>query len=182
MRRRSPTCPSSTSVPGGPVHTYARPVSLVVCCGAVLIVGACTEEVRETSDSVAGAVATPGMISLAEVAGTWNVRAVVDSGGRDTTATYVLEAKADTAGWTITWPDRPPIPVRVWAQGDSVITEAGPYPSARRPGIQETMHSVFRLQGGTLVGSAIARYANAGADSIVRLRLAGGRAVREVVR
>jgi hypothetical protein len=147
------------------------------------MLAACTQDARETTDSVAGAVAAPAMVSLAEVAGTWNVRVVADSGTRDTTTTtYVLEAKADTAGWTITYADRAPIPVRVWAQGDSVIAEAGPYPSVRRPGVQETTHSVFRLQGGTLVGSAIARYATAGADSIVRLRVAGGRAVKEIVR
>jgi hypothetical protein len=164
------------------VHRKARAV-FSVCLAAAFLLAACTKDARETTDSVAGAVAAPAMISLAEVAGTWNIRAVADSGSRDTTTTtYVLEAKPDTGGWTITYPDRAPIPVRVWAQGDSVITEAGPYPSVRRPGVHETMHSIWRLQGGTLVGSTIARYATAGADSILRMRVAGGRAVKEIVR
>ena len=39
-------------------------------------------------------------------------------------------ATADTSGWTLTFPNRKPVPVRVVAvDGDSIVTEAGPYES-----------------------------------------------------
>jgi hypothetical protein len=149
---------------------------VALLCGTAAILAACTPDARDTTDSVAGAVAEPGTISLNEVVGTWNVRAVPESGSDTVTTTFVLEAKADTSGWTITYPGRPAIPVRVWAQGDSVVTEAGPYESVRRAGVRVTTHGVFRLRGDTLAGTTVARYAIAGADSILRLRATGIRA------
>ena len=98
--------------------------------------------------------------------------------GRDTAATtYVMAAAADTAGWTITFPNRRPIRMRVLAvAGDSVVTEAGPFESARRRGVRVTTRNVSRLQGDRLVGTTVARYVTTGPDSVLTLRNEGTRA------
>jgi hypothetical protein len=117
-------------------------------------------------------------ISLADVAGRWNVTSAPESGADTTTTRYVLNAMSDTAGWTITFPNRPqPVAVRVVSvDGDSIMTEAGPFESVRRKGVQVTSRTVFRRDGDRLVGSTRARYASTGADTVLVLRLEGTRA------
>ncbi|HEV2641230.1 MAG TPA: hypothetical protein VGT98_00915, partial [Candidatus Elarobacter sp.] len=110
-----------------------------------------------------------------DVAGKWNVRAVPESG--DTSATtYVLTATGTTSGWTITFPGRPPMAVKVSTDGDSIMMNAGPYASVRRKGQQVTTNGVMRMQGGNLVGTTVAHYAVKTADSVLILRTEGTRA------
>ena len=114
-------------------------------------------------------------ISLADVAGTWTMRTMPQDGD-SVLVTFDMVAGADTAGWAFHFPQREPVPVRVLAvEGDSIVTEAGPYASVLREGIQVTTHSVMRLQDGKLVGHVVARYTPAGADSVVMLRTEGTR-------
>jgi hypothetical protein len=88
-----------------------------------------------------------------------------------------LTATADTSGWTLTRPDRTTVPMRVVAVGgDSIVTEAGPYESALRKGVQVRARMVLRLQGGKLVGTTEARYALSGGDSVAHRPLEGMRA------
>ena len=87
-----------------------------------------------------------------------------------------LTATADTSGWTLTRPDRKTVPVRVVAVGgDSIITEAGPYESALRKGVQVRARMVLRLQEGKLVGTTEARYARSGGDSVAHRSTEGTR-------
>jgi hypothetical protein len=120
--------------------------------------------------------ATAAPISLADVAGRWNVVATPTSG--DTTPTmYVLTATADTTGWTIGFPNRDPIPTRVASvAGDSIVLTAGPFESVRRRGVQVTTHSILRREGDRLVGTTHATYATTGADNALTLRTEGTRA------
>lgn len=115
-------------------------------------------------------------ISLADVAGTWTMRTMPQD--RDTVlVTFDLVAGADTAGWAYHFPQREPVAVRVVAvAGDSIVTEAGPYASVLRQGVQVSVHSVLRLQDGKLVGASVARYTQSGADSVIMLRTEGTRA------
>jgi hypothetical protein len=146
-----------------------------LCCCAAVLAGCAKPEDRPARDTTAVASATPAPLSLGDVAGKWNVRATGAAG--DSVVGYQLTATADTSGWTITFPNRKPIPVRVVAvDGDSVVTEAGPYESALRKGVQVRTRNVNRLQDGTLVGTTEARYATTGADSVLRLRSEGKRA------
>jgi hypothetical protein len=130
-------------------------------------------------DSAAGTMAAtpaaPAPIALGAVAGRWDMRAVPESG--DTTATtYVLTATADSTGWRIAFPDRPPVPLRIVAvSGDSIVAEAGPYASVRRRGVQVTTRNTMRLQGDRLVGQTVARYRTTGPDSVLMLRTEGTR-------
>lgn len=121
-----------------------------------------------------GATSTPAS-PLAQTAGTWNLSSVPETG--DTTAIpSTITATSDTTGWTLTLQNRPPIPVRVRVDGDSIMTTTGPYESVIRPGVQVTTTSVFRVQGGMLVGTTTARYTTTGADSVLRLRVMGHKA------
>jgi len=133
---------------------------------------------RTAMDTVAAAPETPAAsatISLADVAGRWKVRSTDQAGGN--VVETELVATADTSGWTMIGPNRKPIPVRVIAvAGDSIVTEAGPFESFIRKGVQVTTRTVNRLQGGKLVGTIEARYAMGGRDSVAHRPTEGTRA------
>ena len=150
---------------------------LVSSCSAIVILGCSPAKDQPAADTTAAApaMAAPAAISLADVAGKWNVRATSEAG--DINVDYVLTATADNSGWTFTFPKRDPIPVRVVAvDGDSVVTEAGPYESVLRKGVQVTTRNVNRLQDGKLIGATEAHYAGTSPDSVLRLRTEGTRA------
>ena len=115
-----------------------------------------------------GALAPAATVSLADIAGKWKMRTTDESGGHAVEA--VLNATADSSGWTITAPERKPVPVRVVAvAGDSIVTESGPYESFILKGVQVTTRNTSRLQDGKLVGVTEAHYAlKGGRDSVAR--------------
>jgi len=144
----------------------------LVCCCAVLLSFACAKpDTNASADSTAAA--TP-MIALADVAGDWQVRGNNEAG--DSIISYRLHMTADTAGWTITFPGRPAVPVHfVSMAGDSIVTHSGPYESALRRGVQVQTNNVFRLRGGELVGRAVAHYRVTTADSVMVVNSTGRR-------
>jgi hypothetical protein len=150
------------------------------CCAAMLAACAKSEK-RPTDDNAAmdtamaaEAVAPAPAISLADMAGTWKVTTTDEDGGN--VVETQLVATADNSGWTMTGPKRKPMPVRVVAvAGDSVVTEAGPYESFIRKGVQVTTRTVTRLQGDKMVGTLEARYALKGGDSVAQRKLEGTR-------
>jgi hypothetical protein len=105
-------------------------------------------------------------ISLPSVAGKYRVT----SRGQapDTTVvTYELNATGDTTGWTITYPNRAAVPVRiVTVSGDSIVTETGPFTSVRRAGVPVTTRTTYRWENGQLVGTTVARYDVKGPDTV----------------
>ena len=145
---------------------------VLLCCAAALV--GCAKS-KEQPAAEAAAAAAPAAISLADVAGKWTVRVMPETGD-SVLLTYELGATADTSGWTFTFPTRRPIAMRVVAvAGDSIVTEAGPFESALRRGIQVTTRTVARLQNGKLVGTTVAQYAS-GPDPVRHLRYEGTRA------
>jgi len=149
-------------------------------CWIALVLVGCGKPADRPADDTMGeappAAAAAGAISLADVAGTWNVRTMPESGD-STLVTYELVVGADGSGWSINFPNRDPIPARVLAvEGDSIVTEAGPFESVLRKGVQVSTHQVTRLQDGKLVGTTVARYAVSGPDTVRRLRFEGTRA------
>ena len=145
------------------------------CCAAVLLGGCGRAEDRAADDRAAmdtvgassEAQATAAEISLADVAGKWKLRSTDEAGENVVEAELV--ATSDTSGWTLTAPKRKPVPVRVVAvAGDSIATEAGPFESFIRKGVQVTTRTVYRLHGGKLVGTIEAHYAIGGRDSVAR--------------
>jgi hypothetical protein len=105
------------------------------------------------------APAAPAGIKLSDVAGTWTVKSLV--GPKDSVViTTTVTQTADGKGATMQFPKGEPIPVRVVAVGgDSVVTEAGPYPSALRPGQTVTLlRSVGHYKGDAMTGTFEAHY------------------------
>jgi hypothetical protein len=143
---------------------------------AALTVFGCTRGEQAADMTQDTTMAGPmAMISLADLAGTWHVSAKPEATD-SVIATYSLAATADTAGWTITFPGRDPIPARVVSVGgDSVVVEAGPYESILRPGVMVWTRSVNRLHGGNLVGTFVAHYQTSTPDSVLAGRHEGTR-------
>jgi len=112
-------------------------------------------------------------IKLSDVAGTWTVKTLV--GPKDSVViTTVVTLTADGKGSTMVIPNRDPVPVRLVAVGgDSVVTEAGPYPSALRPGQTVTLlHLVTHYKGDTSTGTLEAKYSS---GDVFKARTAGTR-------
>jgi len=147
---------------------------------ACVLVSACAREEIEDEDTAmmedtTAAASEPVGISLADVAGTWVINARSETGQE--VPEYELEATADPSSWEIRFPDREPIPARVVeVSGDSIVSEAGPYESVLRPGVQVTTRSVYRLEGDRLIGTTVAHYQTTDADSVVIVRGEGTRA------
>ena len=93
---------------------------------------------------------------MAQWAGTWEGVAILESG--DTVPTTMV-ATDSRDGWTITLPDRDPMPLRVVsAEGDSLVLEMGPYESILREGVQVSVRQVIRMQGDAFTGTLVATY------------------------
>jgi hypothetical protein len=153
-----------------------RLIALPLC--AVVLFACAKSEQTVTKDTATPAPAmapAPAKVSLGDVAGKWTVKAM-NQAGDTTLLTYVLTATADTAGWTIQFADRKnTVPAHVMADADSIIIDAGPYPSALRKGVQVTIHGASRLVDGKLVGMTTAHYSVKTADSVRVIKTEGTR-------
>jgi hypothetical protein len=149
-----------------------RNLCLILACG--LLLPACEPAEEPAEEAPADTMAAAATISLADMAGTWNFRSVPES-GPDTTATEgQIVVTADS--WTMMLQDRDPIVGVVTISGDSIMVNAGPFESVRRSGTTVWTESVYRLEGDRLVGTIVAHYETADADSVLRLRTEGTRA------
>lgn len=146
---------------------------------AVALVACAKSDTPADTTAAASAAVTPpppAPLTPADVAGTWTVSGKNEAGD-STLVTYELMATADTTGWTITFPGRQPVPMRVVAvAGDSIVVEAGPFPSVLRRGTQvRSSRGAFRMVDGKLVGSTTTRYNTKRADSVLMIRTEGTR-------
>ena len=154
-------------------------------CGVVLLVLGCGKAADKPADTTMGeapaadaapAAAPAPTISLADLAGTWKVHSTME-GNDKVMLDYDLVTTADRSGWSIKAPKREPIPVRVVAvDGDSIVTEAGPFESLIRKGVQVSSRTVMRMQDGKLKGSTTAHYQVSTADSVAQLNIEATRA------
>ena len=154
---------------------------VAIACFTSLLLAGCMKSDKAAKDSAAAAAAAmpapapapAPALSLADFAGTWQVRAVPES-GKDTSSTnYSLTATADTAGWFITFPSGLKVPLHVAVSGDSVIESTGTFASQRRKGVKVMTEGSLKMQNGKLLGTTIAHYSKAGPDSVLRLRVEG---------
>ena len=131
---------------------------------AILLVG-CSK--ADTAADTAAAVDTampaaamePAPISLDQIAGKWNVRATNTDPSDTVVTTYVLDAKADTAGWTMQFPTGAPVAIHIMKMGgDSLVTEAGPFDSRRVKGVKVHTITTWRLRDGKLSATTVAHY------------------------
>jgi hypothetical protein len=128
-----------------------------------------------TQDTMQAAGTTMNMISLADVAGMWDLK-VMQEMGDSVLITSTLTATADTTGWSLEFPNMAPVGLHVMpAMGDSIVVHAGPYSSALRSGVMVTTEMVTRLLDGRIVGTFVARYTTTTPDSVLRGRIEGTR-------
>ena len=164
----------------------SRLASHAAACGVVVLAACAKKDSGPVDTTPAAAVApapttataagtmTPTPIALADLAGTWKFRSVPQS-GTDTSATeFTLTSAGDK--FTQTYSTGLKVPLHVSVSGDSVITDAGPFASVRRKGVQVTTHGVLRKEGDKLVGTTTAHYKTKGADSVLVLHTEGTRA------
>lgn len=139
-----------------------------VVLGCVAMAMACTKK-EEAPAADTMAVAPAPMMNLADVAGTWSMK-VMPQGSDSVVTTGEITATGTTDGWTMTLPNRPPMPMMVSVSGDSVMMDAGPYESVLRKGVQVSTHTVAQMHNGMLMGTTTAHYAS-GTDTVVMLRM-----------
>ena len=122
--------------------------------------------------SLFGLIALPSVLAaqqpglkLSDIAGVWHVRTMI--GPSDSVvATLELTETASDKGWSMVLADHPRVPVRVLTVGgDSVVWEAGPYPSTRRVGQTVVLRAVGHYKGDKMWGSFEATYSVSGKAS-----------------
>src|SRR5262245_4629060 len=79
---------------------------VLLCCAAVLV-GCSKGEETPAADSTAAAAAPPAL-TLADLAGKWHAR-VMGETSDSVLVEYDLTATADTTGWMMMLPNRPPM-------------------------------------------------------------------------
>lgn len=135
-------------------------IAVLLACGG--------GEEAEDADSSAAAATPSAAIDLASLAGTWTQRTMLE--GQDSVIVAEIVATPTTEGWTMTMPGQEPVPIRVRVDGDSLMTETGPFPSVLRAGATVTTSAVYRQRDGKLVGTLVARYSGGG-DSTATARV-----------
>ena len=165
------------------MFTLQRSTRVAICCCAAILAGCAKKDDAAvdsssamSSSSTTTTATAPAAINLADVAGKWNMRSVPTAGTDTSATTYVLTATSNTSGWTITFPTRKPMAVKVSTDADSITLDAGPFSSVRRKAVQVTIHSVSRIQDGNMVGMTTAHYQVKTADSVATLSTTGTRA------
>lgn len=146
---------------------------LIPLFAALLLLGCAQETTEEATDEAADTTAVEG-ISLADLAGTWNMTTT----STDPSDTFVNEYQVviDDSGWTLHFPDRDPVSATAVVEGETIVTDAGPFESVRMPGTMVTTHTVFHMEGDRLVGDVTATWQTAAGDSVGQLRTEGTRA------
>lgn len=130
---------------------------------AVFSVAACSKQETPAADSPAMAAApvTPAPLTNADLAGTWE--AVGMPMDRDTVVVRFTWDATDTGeGTSITFASGEKVVATArQLSGDSVVTEAGPFKSQVRKGVNVTStRMVLRKQGDQLVGMSTSKYSN----------------------
>ena len=143
--------------------------------GVAVVVAACSSKDAPPAADTTAMAPAPAAPSVASSTGMWDVN--VMPVGKDTVVTsYVLDA-TDSTAWKFVFTGRTDtIPMRRTGQsGDTLMTEAGPFPSGIRSGQQVSVKTKSWMQGGQMMMSVDAHYSDHPADSIVKLRAVGTR-------
>jgi hypothetical protein len=147
-------------------------------CTILLVAGCAKKEPAPDTTAVmtpAPAPAAAPTLALADVAGKWQFNSVPMTGTDTTPTKYVLTATADSAGWTLTFPDKQVVPLQTTVSGDSVMLASGEFSSQRRKSAKVKTATTLRLVDGKLQGVTTAHYAKAGPDSVLQLKSEGTR-------
>ena len=114
----------------------------------------------------APAPAPPAAPTLADFAGTWNTKAVLE--GTADTVMSTLTGTADAASWTMSLEGRPNIPLTVSIVGDSLVIQSAEYESVLRKGVMVTVRTASLMSNGALVGNLVATYKTPTGEQVVK--------------
>lgn len=156
---------------------WTRLTLCVIALGCTKPGGAASTPDTTANPNAAAAAPAPAppRLRLADLAGTWTMTAI-NVANDSVLVTYEMTATADTGGWSVMYPNHAkPIPLRVHADADSVVMDAGPYASTASKGSMVIIHSVLRLRDEKLSGTMTARYTIGTTTPVVHIRLEGHR-------
>ena len=119
-----------------------------------------------TRKEKAPAPAPPAAPTLADFAGTWNTKSVLE--GNPDTVTSTMTGTADPASWTMTLEGRPNIALTVSVVGDSLVGQTAEYESILRKGVMVTVRTASVMSNGTLTGNLVATYKTPTGEQVVR--------------
>ena len=137
-----------------------------VLLGMAVVFAACSRtDSPPATDTAAAMTDASAATSLASFAGTWDVN-VMPEGSDSVATTHVLNV-TDTAAWRLEFSDRQGTALRVTGMsGDTVLTEAGPFESGVRRGVQVRTTNTYWLEDGKIMGRTTARYETTGPDTL----------------
>ena len=75
---------------------------------------------------------------------------------------------ASETGWLLMLPERDPIPMRAWIQGDSLVAVSEPYPSILRQGVMVQVRTSGVLRDSLIHGLVLATYDSTTGQQVVR--------------
>ena len=142
-----------------------------------LVLAGCTkkdEAPAVDTTAMAPPPAPPAPVSLASMAGMWSVSVMPES--KDTVlTTYTLDAN-DSTNWHFRFDKggTEDVGMKVTGvSGDTVMSSTEWFKSSLRKGAKVRTDSKTWMQDGKLMGTTVAHYQSAGADSVVSLRTQG---------
>lgn len=108
----------------------------------------------------------PAAPTIADFAGTWNVKSVLE--GTPDTVTSTLTGTADPASWTMTLEGRPNVALTISMSGDSLVAQTAEYESILRKGVMVTVRIASVLSDGMMVGNLVATYKTPTGEQVVK--------------
>jgi hypothetical protein len=151
-------------------------IAFAVCALALMACAKADDAANDTAGATAAA-ATPAAVApirAADIVGNWAVTGK-NAAGDSTLVTYDLAVPTEST-FTLTFANGQKVQGRVvGVAGDSIMIEAGPYPSVLRKGVQVRTTGSMRLQDGKLIGTTTARYSTKRPDSVITVRTEGTR-------
>ena len=148
--------------------TYLNAVRLFsITTLSLLLLAGCGEKNNTDYEATAEVEETN---PLADYEGDWMTEAYAGDATEPASVT-LLKATSSTDGWSIKFADRDePVPSNsVVVQGDTVVSEWGPFPSSLREGqTVENMMVYMKVNGDMMSGRATALYSD---SAIVHLRM-----------
>ena len=143
-----------------------RRVALVLSLAALT---ACAPK-DEAPAADQAAVQAPAAPTIADLAGNYNVTAIL---GTDTVPS-TMTLTADGAGSTMTLTGRPAVPLTVSMSGDSLVTQSAEYESVLRAGTMVSVRTAaVRAADGTLSGHIVATYKAASGETTANGTMTG---------
>ena len=131
---------------------------------AVAVVTACAAKEDEAAVDTPGPAAATAAPTIADFAGTWNSKAVLE--GTPDSVPSTLTVMADGTGH-MTLEGRPNIPVTLSISGDSLVTQSEEYESILRKGVRVTVRTAGVRSGDTMSGTLVATYKAATGEQVV---------------